>query len=141
MQATTLGFYNRGSGSSRAIDRRVSLAFLAIRLEMQWFTSLENLGILPESFLRCPLADLVPLLWSLAFRESSFSLVWLTCSPEFIFSIRINSKVLDAKIDTKNSFGIVRRLFGYSDHNAKAKIPLKEITSACPLTLSIRVFW
>ena len=36
-------------------------AFATSFLEMQWLTSLENLAVLPESFFRWRLADLVPL--------------------------------------------------------------------------------
>lgn len=37
------------------------------------------------------------------------------------FSIAIYSQVLDTKIDTKNPFRIIRRLFGGFDHNAQVK--------------------
>ncbi len=37
------------------------------------------------------------------------------------FSIRINREVLDTKIDTKNSFRIIRRFFGYFDHNPEVE--------------------
>jgi hypothetical protein len=126
MQATTLSPSNRGSVSNALkifkSDRPQSVfGFRNYLLGNAMVDIFRESGHSARELLEMSLGRLGTFGLKPGFQRIQFVSGLVDLLSGMHLTVRINSKVLDTEIDTKNSFRVIRRLFGYFDHNAKVK--------------------